>query len=226
MFVRNVVYLFVLGLFMFSNSQDNDRDDEQYQLARFLRMLDQPEIMDELEIVESQRIEIDENRSELQLANGDFRKVLERLNPSQLESMPPGKTPAEINQLVSEILLPHQMQRLRQLILQKSLHIGNTCDFGTLQLASKLELTPSQIDLIKKTSESIDVELSQEIERTIDRMRNLRKKGQNEITQLLNEEQRAKYLELFGDDFCFDSDVVSRILRYTRKAKQSPSNNE
>ncbi|MDG1872833.1 MAG: hypothetical protein P8J27_02900 [Mariniblastus sp.] len=92
---------------------------------------------------------------------------------------------------LSEILLPHQIQRLTQLAAQATARGGLN---GTL--AEKLNITDEQKEKIQKKAEELQIEMNAKIEK-------LRQQMQQQLLAELSPEQQAQYKEMMGDAFTF-----------------------
>jgi Spy/CpxP family protein refolding chaperone len=95
---------------------------------------------------------------------------------------------------MNEILLPHQVARLREINLQQQVRRGGL--EGALQgeLAEELGITDEQREQMVAKAQELQQEMQQKIEQ-------LRKDAQDELMSLLTPDQRSKLDSLMGTDF-------------------------
>jgi Spy/CpxP family protein refolding chaperone len=96
-----------------------------------------------------------------------------------------------------QILLPKQIERLKQISFQASLNRGGTGDaLGNGDLAKELGITEAQKEALKKAQEAADAEMREE-------MTKLRDKARQKIISVLTAEQQAKLKKLTGESITF-----------------------
>lgn len=165
-----------------------------------------PQIQKELEIVPEQKDKL----------NDIQKKMNERLQESfkTLNDVPAAERTAkyyEIYQQVGEdtdkqmreVLLPMQLDRLRQIQLQMQLAqtgygYGASNAFGSEELAKALGITPEQIEEMKKKEEEVRQEIQ---EKTREFYKKLQEDSQEKLMSVLTPEQRAKLKRLVGEKF-------------------------
>jgi hypothetical protein len=96
---------------------------------------------------------------------------------------------------LEQILLPHQMRRLKQLELQTRSRGGVQALLGD-RAAEELGLSPEQKEKLQKRAAELEEQLRQ-------KTAELRKQNQDELLRLLTPQQRAKWKDLVGDPFEF-----------------------
>ena len=95
----------------------------------------------------------------------------------------------------STILLPHQIERLKQIQVQSDVQrrgVGGALESGSL--AEQLNLTAEQ-------KEKLAAKAKEAQENLQEKMTELRRKAQDEVLSVLTPEQREKYKKLVGDPF-------------------------
>jgi hypothetical protein len=96
---------------------------------------------------------------------------------------------------IGQILLPHQMKRLKQLEVQNRSRGGGQALLSE-RTGEELGLTTEQKESLRKKA----AELEEQIRKKLTEMR---KQAQDEMLQLLTPAQRAKWKEMVGDPFEF-----------------------
>lgn len=148
------------------------------------------EQIEQLEKLSEGREPIDREalRSELEGLSDDQR--IEKMRERREE------TAKENDEKLREILLPHQMERLKQITAQLSAQGGSRSLTGG-RLADQLGITDEQKEKIRIKSEELQKSLTEKIAA-------LRKEMQEELLAELTPEQRAQYQEMMGDEFKFE----------------------
>lgn len=155
------------------------------------------DVRKELELLEDQTQKLDklnESRGERmrQLFSGMEDTPREQRFEKMRELMQ--KEQQQTEKELSQILLPHQMKRLKQLEVQ-------TRSFGRQALlsdrtAEELGLTAEQKEKLQKKADELDEQLRK-------KTAELRKQNQEELVRLLTPQQQAKWKDLVGDPFEF-----------------------
>jgi len=111
------------------------------------------------------------------------------------------------------VLLPHQLDRLRQLSVQNQIRRRSIADVLTTDpLATKLKITDQQKQALKQAEREIEEELARQIEA-------LRKQSRNKLLSHLTQTQRNKLEKIIGDDFQFSQPKKPGKFK-KRKAKK------
>lgn len=104
---------------------------------------------------------------------------------------------------IGQILLPHQMKRLKQLEVQNRSRGGGQALLSE-RTGEELGLTTEQKESLRKKA----AELEEQIRKKLTEMR---KQAQDEMLQLLTPAQRAKWKEMVGDPFEFQRQEPPRF---------------
>jgi Spy/CpxP family protein refolding chaperone len=107
------------------------------------------------------------------------------------------KAQADLEKEVGKILLPHQMERAKQLAYQQRLRGGaGRALTGGGPLAEELGITEAQQEKLRAKNEELQDELRQKIAE-------LQKEAQEKLLKVLTPQQQAKFKELVGEPFQF-----------------------
>ncbi len=105
---------------------------------------------------------------------------------------------------LQNVLLPHQLTRLRQLNAQSQLKWRSLTDVLISEpLKSQLEITDRQADELKAAEQAIEEDLAREIAK-------LRAKARERLISKLKRAQRKQVDEIFGDEFEFSDPSTSK----------------
>ena len=180
-----------------------------------LQLLSNERVQDELEIVDEQKEIVEQLQQEQrdtmrEMFSGmreRFREMGEDDRQSAMEEIREKMTESnkEFEERVFEELLPHQVDRLKQLILQASNRRGGGITGGRFSetLIEDLGITEEQIEKMKEKAEKVRVDLEK-------KMAKLRSQAEQEILSVLDASQREKYRELVGETFEFGEDEGRR----------------
>lgn len=166
-------------------------------------LLNIPEIRQELDIMDAQVEEITQARKDLE------KQIREQVNKMMEGGFDPSKAKemaeimrtqrAAIDEQISQQLLPGQVKRLREVALRLQMKQAGTVGLlGRKDIMEALEITPEQLEALKKKSVSLEEELKK-------RMEELKKKAQTELLGELKPEQRKKLEEMLGKDFDYQA---------------------
>ncbi len=170
-------------------------------------LLNIPEIRQELDIMDAQVEEITQARKDLE------KQIREQVNQMMEGGFDPSKAKemaeimrtqrAAIDEQISQQLLPGQVKRLREVALRLQMKQAGTVGMlGRKDIMEALQITPEQLEALKKKSASLDEELKK-------RMEELKKKAQVELLGELKPEQRQKLEEMLGKDFDYQAPELS-----------------
>lgn len=170
-------------------------------------LLNIPEIRQELDIMDAQVEELSQTRKDLEKQVRDqVNKMMEGgFDPSKAKEMAEMMRTqrAAIDEQISQQLLPGQVKRLREVALRLQMKQAGTVGLlGRKDITEALEITPEQLEALKKKSVSLDEELNK-------RMEELKKKAQAELLGELKPEQRQKLAEMLGKDFDYQAPEVA-----------------
>ncbi len=173
-----------------------------------LGLLGDEKVQDELELVEDQIDAIQdyqqEQRDSMQkMFSGMRDRFRDMSDEERSEAMTDirekiTQSNKEFQERVFSDLLPHQIERLKQLMSQSSsqrlggMSSGNISD----ELAEQLGLTEAQIEKLKEKAAEVKVDLEA-------KMTKLRQQAVEEILSVLDPAQREKYREIMGESFQF-----------------------
>lgn len=99
---------------------------------------------------------------------------------------------------LNEILLPHQMTRLKELSFQADVRRGGTQGLlSNPQVKEQLGLTDDQIKEVQEKAKSVQADLDKKIEA-------LRESARDDVLSVLTSEQQSKIKEMLGASFEFE----------------------
>lgn len=162
-------------------------------------MLNNPSVQKDLELVGDQLEKVKELQSEFaqQMKDqiGDFQKG--GLSRDRLKGLPElmKKLREQQREQMQGLLLPHQVERLKQVAFQT--HMKQAGAEGALTseaVAEQLGITEEQIERLKTRSKEIKAKLAED-------MAKLKEKAQQELLMELTPDQRAKIKEMTGDKY-------------------------
>lgn len=103
-----------------------------------------------------------------------------------------------VDEKISEILLPHQMDRLKEISFQAESQRGGTQGLlNNEKMKEALNITEEQLEQVKAKAAEVQEALQKKIEQA-------REDAQQEILSVLTPEQQAKIKELLGESFKFE----------------------
>ena len=191
-----------------------------------LSLLDNKDVREELEFVDDQLDEFRAAQDEFRAAQDELRQqILDRakslagagkLDPSQMSEIAKelAKLKKGSQKSLESMLLPHQLERLRQVALQiqmKKRGAANTLISG--KIAEELGIDAAQ----KKRIENRQEELEEELDR---RMEELKKEIRDKLLDEMTSEQKRKLEKLFGDDFEYKQNSIhDRIQQQFNRRK-------
>lgn len=105
----------------------------------------------------------------------------------------------EYDSRANEILLPHQVKRLKQLVVQSQSRRSGGPSSGNMpqSVIDELDISDEQIEEMKKKAEEVRDRMNEKIAK-------IRKQAEEEILSVLDADQRAKYKELVGEAYDFN----------------------
>jgi hypothetical protein len=170
-------------------------------------LLNDPGVQKELELLDGQLEQLRQMQSE-------FGKEIKTKIDDVMKQGGPGKEKIgeminEINDRrkgrLAEILLPHQIERLKQISFQSHVkHGGLGNAFANKALAEQLGIDEEQQEALAKKAEELRKEFEEKVAKLKEEMR-------EELIDELTPEQRKKIKELMGDTFEFD-DAPHRMM--------------
>lgn len=184
--------------------------------ASGLQLLGQEGIQKELELVEDQVESLKELQEEQRNAMREtfmgMREKFQNMDESERASAwseiqeEMQASNKKFDGMANEILLPHQVARLKQLLVQSQSRRSGGPASGNLPatLIEELGITEEQIEDMKKKAEEVREKMNEKIAK-------IRQQAEEEILSVLDADQRAKYKELVGDAYDFNSGANNRF---------------
>jgi Spy/CpxP family protein refolding chaperone len=107
------------------------------------------------------------------------------------------KVTADAQKEIDQVLLPHQRERLKQIVVQSNVRRQGTSGALTSgTLAEELKITPEQVEALRAKQEEVQAEMQKEIQQ-------LQAEGREKVLSVLTAEQRAKLTSLMGSPIEF-----------------------
>ncbi len=165
-----------------------------------LDLLADPSVRKDLEMVDSQYEELQKANESIQRQAVDQLRSLELSNLKNVTDRILAIRDQSENKL-QETLLPHQMDRLRQILAQSQLRRRSLVDILTSEpLKSRLEITDTQSKELKEEEKEIEEDLQKQIAQ-------LRAEARKRLLSKLKSRQQEQVEQLFGDTFDFSQTV-------------------
>lgn len=242
--MNSLRFVIVLLLPTFAFGQTNPdfvaSQKEQFEKTRVQRVMNlvsrishDRSLQKELEIVPEQLSELTELRDainkEQAVAREAFMKLQIEASQRQRQGDPSMMISAVQEQMKHErdlaarfferaeaILLPHQIERLTQIVRQELFaRVSGEGSFGLpLVVADELELTPQEREKLRETIETATAEYHERVEE-------LQRQTHEKILEAIPRDKRGQLKELFGDRY--DRDRELRIQRQRAMSLQTQS---
>ena len=162
-------------------------------------MLGNPSVQKDLELVGDQLKEVQDMQAtfaqQMKDQIGDITKG--GLSQDRLKELPAlmAKLKAQQREKMESMLLPHQIDRLRQVALQTHMKQAGTAGaLASKQVAEALGISEEQIEKMKARSKEINAKLAKDMEE-------LKEKAKEELLGELTPDQRKKLNGLTGDKY-------------------------
>ncbi|MEL7498691.1 MAG: hypothetical protein AAFN77_13875 [Planctomycetota bacterium] len=162
-------------------------------------MINNPSVQKDLELVGDQLDKVKElqqqHNQEIQKHLGDIRGgSLDLKNIGGLkESM--SRLRAEQEEQLRKLLLPHQIDRLKQIALQTHMKQSGTANaLINKKVAEELDISEEQVERLKEKSKELKEKLAKDIEK-------LKAKMKDDLLEELTPEQRTKIKEMTGEKY-------------------------
>ena len=169
-----------------------------------LGLLQRDEVRQEIQLVDEQQQQLealadelrDEMRTEMRDLFGQMRDLSEEDRRARFDEIRSRmeEIRADAESRVEKVLLPHQLERLKQIDVQARIQRQGAAALTGGQLAETLNLTPDQQQKLQARAEEVQREMDEQI-------RQLRLEARNKILEVLTAEQRAKLESLMGEQF-------------------------
>ncbi|EAQ78877.1 hypothetical protein [Blastopirellula marina] len=174
-------------------------------------LLNSPQVREELEIPDAQYEEIREIQNsvrekmrEVFQGMGNFRDMSEEERTEFRESMQAkmAEVQAEVKTEMEQVLLPHQVSRLKQIALQQQVARSGGPGGGSgaanaltnERVVEALGLTEEQIAELREKREEVAQELREKLAAA-------QKEAEEKLLSVLTPEQQAKWKELLGEPY-------------------------
>lgn len=161
-------------------------------------LLSQQSIQEELDFVGEQR---DQYKKLQQDYNARIREKMESMNKGGFDPEKARNFGEEIRALkdqqardIEELLLPHQINRLKQIQLQQRMKAMGLNALNDKQLAEELGMSEEQLEKLKERAKELSSELQKKIQE-------LRDETQQTLLKELSKDQQEKLKELTGSKF-------------------------
>ena len=167
--------------------------------ANSINWLNDQNLLDELEIIDEQREQLQSFRDEITTKRSDYFKSFRSVEQSKRgEFMREfGELlSADIDKRVGEILMPHQKKRLEQVQLQTRMRSMGISALSRGTLIKELGITDDQLEELRKKQQEVQEELRKKIEE-------LQKNAQKEVISVLTDSQQKKIHEMIGEEYEF-----------------------
>ena len=175
-----------------------------------LDLLSDQKVRQELEMMDDQYEELQRMNEEVQKRAGEQLRGLDFNDRDSLVRQI-RKIREQAEKDLNSVLLPHQLDRLKQLRAQSRLRNRSFIDVITSEpLKSELEISDEQSGELKQAEQEIEEELAREIAE-------LREKARTRLLSKLKKSQREEVEEIFGDMFDFANSAGKRDKRKRRK---------
>ncbi|MGY8749637.1 MAG: hypothetical protein ACKVHR_16465 [Pirellulales bacterium] len=165
-----------------------------------LGLLSNPRVREDIEMVDDQYREFQERQLTLQQEMADQLRQIDFTDtknlPSQIKEI---RNSAERE--MNELLLPHQVKRLRQLRMQSLLQRRDLVQVLTADpIKSDLEITDEQSQELR----DYQVQMQEDLQREIAKLQD---KARSRLLSKLNPSQKRQVEEMIGDTFVFKDSV-------------------
>lgn len=175
-----------------------------------LDLLSNEKVRAELDLVDEQFEDLQAMNEAVQKRVGEQIRGLDFSDRKNLMSQIQ-KIREDANRDLNSVLLPHQLDRLKQLRSQTLLRNRSFVETITSEpFKTDLEISDDQSDELKQAEKDIERELQRKIAK-------LREEAQEEIISKLKRKQREKVEEIFGERFEFEIKPSNNKRRPPRK---------
>jgi hypothetical protein len=176
-------------------------DSTDPKSAAFVGLLRRPEVRGELDLVDYQVEEIEKLIAQrAQIGSGFARKVSMLPLPERRPFFEQTQQElALLDQQVIKLLLPKQIDRLRQIDLQIAVQAdAPNAGLTNKKLVEALGLSVAQTQAIEAEAAELEAKLKEKIEALKKEVAKAKDEARREVLKHLTEEQRAEYQRLVG----------------------------
>ena len=166
-----------------------------------LGLLQREDVQKELELLDDQVADLQKIRDDMAASMRDLftgNQDLPREERMQKMRETMEKAQQDVQAKVDKVLLPHQKKRLEQLANQMRMRGGATRSLTSDTIAEELGLTDAQKTKIQAKADQLEAELRQKLAQ-------LRAQAQEELLKELTPQQQAKFKDMVGDPFEFQT---------------------
>lgn len=175
-------------------------------------LLNSENVRKELDLVDQQYEELQSLSTEIQKRAATEIRNLDFSNVKNVSVKIRG-IQRDMEKDIENLLLPHQVKRLRQIHVRSRLRGGSLARLLTSDpVKSDLELTEDQSEELIESEKEIEAELQEKIAK-------LRAEAREELLDRLKPEQRKKADELLGDAFEFERKSERKKVEKSDKGK-------
>lgn len=166
-----------------------------------MQLLNNPQIIEELEIVEEQQEKLRELAEEAREEMREMFSGMRDLDPEERreafgemrEKMQ--KFQGEMQEKLNKVLMPHQRERLEQIRVQMSMRFGGMQGLlGREDIREKLGITEDQVEKLREKATELNEEMQKEIAE-------IREKTREKLMKTLTPEQQEQLKKMIGDPF-------------------------
>jgi Spy/CpxP family protein refolding chaperone len=182
-------------------SQGSVRPHGYSSMGQSIHWLLSPQMQSELEIVDSQKEKLEKIRGEFQMQITEAYKVYSDAPPEERLSRYNARLKEiadEVEKKVEDVLLPHQVKRLKQILTQMRLGYGAATALTQGDLADELGITDQQREQLRKAEEEIRQDMQQKIQEFY---RKLQDDAREKLHAILTPEQKKRLEEMQGERF-------------------------
>lgn len=185
-------------------------------------MLSNKSVQEDLELVGDQLDKVNQIRSDFDQELRDQFEKLKSGDPGAAQDL--GQRIMEIQKEKKEkiegMLLPHQLERLKQVQLQtKMQQRGTAATLGSKEVAEALGIDRDQLKKIKKRAEELKEELAKRTEE-------LKEEIRNKLLEELTSDQKEKLAELQGDKFEYKRQNIGDMIKNRIEGRRRSSKEE
>ncbi len=190
---------------------------QQYGVAGSeLGLLSDPRIRADIEMVDDQYHQLRDRQSEIQKRLAGQLRAID-FSDSENVAGEIAKIRADAEKEMNDVLLPHQVKRLRQIRMQSLLRRRSLVDVLTSNpIKADLEITDSQSEELREYEQEVQRDLRREIAK-------LQEKSRDRLLARLKPSQKAQARELIGDAYVFTEPAAGKsTAEKARRFKGKP----
>lgn len=182
--------------------------------AGTLDVLADPKVREELQMVDEQYEQLQKMQDQIQKRAAEQVRQLDLSDTENLiDQIQMIRDKAEDD--LNSVLLPHQVDRLRQIHMQSALRHRSLVDILTSDpVKSKLEVTNQQVEELRQTEKEIEEDILKEIAK-------LRKAARERLLSKLDSDQKKQVEEMIGDSFEFSERAKNSDRSKGKSKRQS-----